>query len=67
MGRYADIEIIRLQGLPEAERFYVEWAIQRAVETFVRGTEPRMQVVDCGDWGIAAEPLNEDVTGALLA
>ena len=33
----------------------------------VHGTEPRMRVVDCGEWGIAGEPLDEDVTGALLA
>ena len=26
-----------------------------------------MRVIDCGEWGIAGEPLDEDVTGALLA
>ena len=67
MGYYADIYRIRRQGLPESERFFVEWAIQYAVARFVHGTEPRLQVVDCGEWGTACEPVDEDITAALLA
>ena len=67
MGLYAQIDMIRRQGLAEAERGFVRWAIERATEAFVYGTEPPMQRFDYGLDGQECEIADADVTAALLA
>jgi hypothetical protein len=67
MGRYSEIDIMRKQGLPEAERSFVTWAIDRATDTFIHGTEPPVQIFDYGIDGTEVEYNESDFVAALLA
>jgi hypothetical protein len=72
MGLYADIDRIRRQGLPDAERGFVVQAIHRALDRYLYGTQPPVVVHDDGRHGQedsqAGTPVEDtDITAVLLA
>jgi hypothetical protein len=67
MGLYADIDRIRHQGLPDAERGFVTQAIHRALDVYLYGTQPRVIWHDYGIDGTECEVNDQDITAALLA